>query len=134
MVDLDLFKSINDNFGHDTGDAVLRELVQVLRAELRPTDLVARMGGEEFLVVLPGQDEQGALRALQRAQEVFAARRFAHPRQRDGIRSCFSAGVARWSPGEALEAAYGRADQALLRAKQAGRQRIELAAQPQAQA
>lgn len=134
MVDLDLFKSINDTYGHDIGDAVLRELVQVLRSELRPTDFVARMGGEEFLVVLPGQDEQGALQAVQRAQQVFGARRFPHPRQREGIRAGFSAGLARWHPGESLDDAYARADQALLRAKVAGRDRIEIAPQPEPQA
>lgn len=134
MVDLDLFKAINDNYGHDLGDAVLRELVQVLRGELRPTDVVARMGGEEFLVLLPGQDEQGACNALQRARQVFSARRFPHPRQRDGVRSSFSAGVARWVPGESLDEAYARADQALLQAKQGGRDRVEIAPQPEPQA
>ncbi|MBU6513474.1 MAG: GGDEF domain-containing protein [Betaproteobacteria bacterium] len=133
MVDLDFFKRINDKYGHDTGDAVLRELVQVLRAELRPTDVIARIGGEEFLLLLPGEDEEGAAAAVQRAQRSFNARRFAHPQQPAGIRAHFSAGVGRWEPGEALEATYARVDKALLQAKTSGRDRVELAPPPQTQ-
>lgn len=131
MVDLDFFKRINDKYGHDTGDAVLRELVQVLRRELRPTDVIARIGGEEFLLLLPGEDEQGAAGVLERAQRSFGARRFSHPQQPAGIRARFSAGVGRWAPGEALEAIYARVDKALLQAKAAGRDRVEIAAPAQ---
>jgi diguanylate cyclase len=133
MVDLDFFKRINDKYGHDTGDAVLRELVQVLRAELRPTDVIARIGGEEFLLLLPGEDEQGAAAAVERARRNLAGRLFAHPQQPAGIRAHFSAGVGRWSPGEALDAVYARVDKALLQAKTAGRDRVELAPPPQLQ-
>ena len=127
MVDLDFFKRINDQYGHDTGDAVLRELVQVLRAELRPTDVVARMGGEEFLLLLPGEDEQGGLQVLQRVQRIFGARRFTHPQQPAGIVARFSGGVGCWSPGEQFEEIYARVDKALLQAKAAGRDRVEVA-------
>lgn len=127
MVDLDFFKAINDRYGHDTGDAVLRELVQVLRAELRPTDLIARIGGKEFVVLLPGEDEQGAVAALQRAQRTFGARRFSHPRNPAGIEARFSVGVARWNGDEGLDSIYARIDRALLQAKAAGRDRIEVA-------
>ena len=127
MVDLDFFKRINDQYGHDTGDAVLRELVQVLRAELRPTDVVARMGGEEFLLLLPGESEQGGLEVLQRVQRVFNARRFTHAQQPAGIVARFSGGVGCWSPGEPFEEIYARVDKALLQAKAAGRDRVEVA-------
>ena len=133
MVDLDFFKRINDSYGHDVGDSVLRELVQVLRSELRPTDVIARIGGEEFLLLLPGEDEQGAAAAVQRAQRSFNARRFTHPQQPAGIRAHFSAGVGRWTPGEALEAVYARVDKALMQAKTSGRDRVELAPPPQSQ-
>ncbi len=130
MVDLDFFKAINDRYGHDIGDVVLRELVQVLRSELRPTDIVARIGGEEFLLLLPGEDEQGVHAALQRARQVFGARRFHHAREPAGIAARFSAGAGCWCPGESLDEAYARIDQALLQAKAGGRDRVENAASP----
>lgn len=79
------------------------------------------------MLLLPGEDEQGVVEALQRAQHLFQARRFVHARQPAGIQARFSAGVACWSPGEELEAVYARVEQALLSAKAAGRDRIEVA-------
>ena len=70
MCDLDHFKLVNDTYGHECGDAVLRAVADELRATLRSLDLVYRIGGEEFLVLLPGHDEDAALRVAQRLVEV----------------------------------------------------------------
>ncbi len=127
MLDLDHFKRINDTYGHDLGDAVLRELVRVARTELRPSDAVARLGGEEFMLLLPGASLEQASQTVTRLKQRFGAIRFAHARNPAGVQVAFSAGLARWLPDEGLDAIYVRADQALLQAKRAGRDRVELA-------
>ena len=128
MIDLDHFKRVNDSYGHDLGDTVLRELVRVARAELRPTDAVARMGGEEFMLILSGTALDQAAQTLARLQLHFASMRFSHSHKPAGVQVGFSAGLAAWVTGESLESVYGRADRALLQAKSGGRGRIELAA------
>lgn len=116
ILDLDLFKSYNDDHGHQAGDRLLKEAAAAWRAELRPTDTLARYGGEEFVVLLHGQDLEVARRVVDRL-------RAATPRGQ----SC-SAGVARREAGEAAAALLGRADKALYDAKRAGRNRSLVAA------
>ncbi len=127
IIDLDHFKRVNDNYGHDLGDAVLKELVRVARTELRPSDSVARLGGEEFMLVLPGASLEQAGQTVARLKQRFHAVRFQHPRNADGVQVAFSAGLALWHPEEGFDAVYARADQALLQAKRAGRDRVQLA-------
>jgi diguanylate cyclase (GGDEF)-like protein len=126
MIDIDNFKLINDTFGHPIGDNVLRCIAKILKRETRKTDVVARMGGEEFCVLLP---ETPLFEALQFAEKIRAA--FAsteHPGGAQGpLRVTFSGGVAaipnpRIADGRALVDA---ADQALYRAKNNGRNRVE---------
>ncbi len=128
MLDLDHFKRVNDTYGHDLGDTVLRELVRVARGELRPSDSIARMGGEEFMLILAGTTLDQAAQTVARLQLHFASMRFSHSHQPAGVQVGFSAGLAEWSAGETLESVYARADRALLQAKSGGRSRIELAA------
>jgi diguanylate cyclase (GGDEF)-like protein len=115
MLDLDSFKSFNDEHGHQGGDRLLKEAAAAWRAELRPTDTLARYGGDEFVVLLHGLDLEAARRVVDRL-------RAATPRGQ----SC-SAGVARRDAGETAAALLGRADEALYATKRAGRNRSLIA-------
>lgn len=127
LLDLDHFKAINDHYGHDFGDQVLRALVDLSRRLMRPTDLIARIGGEEFLILLPDADAARAHRALSRLLQAFRTQRLTDPGTGRRVEVSFSAGVAEWCVGESFTHLYRRVDAALLRAKAAGRQRVELA-------
>jgi diguanylate cyclase (GGDEF)-like protein/PAS domain S-box-containing protein len=119
IADIDLFKAINDHFGHPVGDAVLKEVVARMTDRIRETDLLARWGGEEFLVILPGTDAAGA---RQLAETLCAAVAEA-PIPPVGTVTV-SIGVAAFHPGEAVEPWIARADEALYDAKEAGRNRV----------
>ncbi len=126
IIDLDEFKPINDNFGHDAGDQVLRYFAEVALSILRHHDTVARYGGEEFAVLMPNTEVDGALCALKKMQSEIAG---SFCRLDDGIEIAaptFSAGIALYNPGESPEELIKRADTAMYRAKQSGRNRIEI--------
>lgn len=124
ILDVDLFKRINDSWGHAAGDAVLQQVAAVLQRTMRTADVVGRIGGEEFLLVLPDTHEPGGVRAAERVREhVEAAVVSALP---PGERITVSIGVAVQQPGETAEAVMARADSALYRAKHRGRNRVEL--------
>ncbi|MFD0739935.1 GGDEF domain-containing protein [Lysobacter koreensis] len=120
FLDLDHFKSINDRHGHAAGDAVIERAAQLIRNEVREHDLVARLGGEEFAVLLTGA---GALRA----HEVAGRIRRNFESDSGPVPGTLCVGVAERSPGESLAGLMDRADAALLRAKRNGRNRIESA-------
>jgi diguanylate cyclase (GGDEF)-like protein len=125
LIDLDHFKSINDEFGHAAGDEVLRVYSKNIMTVFRHHDMVARYGGEEFAVLLPNTDADGAVRALNKVRRRAAETRW----QSNGMVSqvpSFSAGVSLFKPGESSSAFIERADKALYRAKRLGRDRIEL--------
>ncbi|MDP2007488.1 MAG: GGDEF domain-containing protein [Rubrivivax sp.] len=124
-IDIDHFKKINDRCGHAAGDAVLKRVAETLRASARDIDSVARMGGEEFCVLLPDADLAGAdsvaLRLLQTVRGLH------HP-EIDGAPVTISIGlVLMEAPAEPLQALQRRLDQALYRAKASGRDRVERA-------
>ncbi len=125
MVDFDLFKRINDAHGHLAGDAVLREGVARVTAALRASDVVGRYGGEEFLVVMPGCDAEGARAACERARAAVAATPFDLGDRKVPV--TVSVGVAGWEGARDLGELVDRADAALYRAKRGGRDRVELA-------
>ena len=118
ILDIDHFKSVNDELGHASGDAVLREVARLGLAELRATDVLGRWGGEEFLLVMPGTAD-AATPALARIRAAVAAG--AHAARRVTL----SAGIAAHRPGEDADALLARADRALYAAKRAGRDRVE---------
>ncbi len=126
MFDLDNFKQINDRYGHDGGDAVLRAIGTGLVGLVRRVDLLARIGGEEFAVLLPEQGQDVAMLSAQRlraAVEAMAISTATHT----AIRFTASFGVAEHLSGESLEAFMNRADMALYEAKSTGRNRVIVA-------
>lgn len=128
-IDLDRFKAINDGHGHAVGDAVLEHFARVASAQLRSLDAIARLGGEEFVILLPETDAQGAFQLAERMRLAVAA----HPLPRDGeaLRYTASFGVAGFEPRQpVLERWLARADAALYEAKGRGRNRVELAPGP----
>jgi diguanylate cyclase len=125
LIDLDHFKSINDEFGHAAGDEVLRVYSKNIMTVFRHHDMVARYGGEEFAVLLPNTDADGAVRALNKVRRRAAETRWQSNGRVSQVPS-FSAGVSLFKPGESASAFIERADKALYRAKRLGRDRIEL--------
>ena len=115
--DLDYFKAINDRHGHAAGDAILRDAAAAMRAHLRLDDLLARIGGEEFVVLLVGTTLEDAIALAERIRQAVAA-------MEGPVPVTVSAGVARGAPGESLESLTARADDALLMAKRSGRNRV----------
>jgi diguanylate cyclase (GGDEF)-like protein len=123
VFDLDSFKAMNDAHGHAFGDRALRLFADTANAVLRPQDLIGRIGGEEFAVLLPGSDVEAGRVIGDRVREAYAEA--SRGLGRGAIVCTLSGGVAALEDGESLDALLGRADRALYRAKQAGRDRIE---------
>ena len=126
FADLDDFKDVNDRHGHPAGDVVLREFADVLRSTLREADVAGRWGGEEFILVLPGTDVEGAMRLAERVRAELRTRAILAP---DGtpISITASFGVAA-RPGLASERELiAAADAALYAAKRAGKDRVRAA-------
>ncbi|MBI5926781.1 MAG: GGDEF domain-containing protein [Aquabacterium sp.] len=123
LIDLDHFKQVNDHFGHQTGDMVLKAFADAVGKELRQTDVLARWGGEEFLLMLTAPDPglQGAQASLARFQTALRQLVVGN-----GIRVTFSAGLTEHPIGEPLHETLERADHGLYAAKANGRDRVEL--------
>lgn len=125
MIDIDHFKSVNDTFGHLTGDRVLRTVARTLVHNVRPTDLLARYGGEEFVAVLPGSDLVGARVA---AESVCDAVRRAGADDAGAVTLppiTVSVGIAQMRSDQSFSDLLESADQAMYRAKRNGRNRVE---------
>jgi len=122
MLDLDDFKRLNDTYGHAAGDEALIHLVRVIKETLRTLDVIARFGGEEFLIVLPDTTLDDAVKTITRVQRELTKQIFMYNQQR--LLITFSAGVALRQPGEDSTALIKRADEALYEAKKAGKNRV----------
>lgn len=122
MIDADHFKAINDHHGHDVGDQVLRTLADTLKAGLRSTDILGRLGGEEFGVLLPGTDLAGSLEVAERLRGLVARLDIRSPSA--AVPITISIGATQGAIGESIACLLSRADNALLQAKRTGRNRI----------
>ena len=125
MVDIDHFKRVNDTHGHGVGDEVLRRFAAVAQQGLRDTDVLARWGGEEFLLLLNDTSAEQAQIGLDRVRELLADARLSN--EVPELRATFSAGLTAYDSGEPLDVCIERADRALYAAKQAGRDRVVVA-------
>jgi two-component system, cell cycle response regulator len=135
VIDIDHFKLVNDEFGHAAGDDVLRELSQRLTNSVRNFDLLARMGGEEFVVVMPDASNEVMAAVAERLCQRIARQPFTLTEPAREINVTISIGCAAASSEEERpDALLKRADDALYRAKRGGRNRIEIAAPPPANA
>jgi len=125
LIDIDRFKEINDTYGHLMGDKILAAVSANCKAELRQVDIVARYGGDEFVVLLPETSLQDALPAAERLRARIAALRFPH--NEEIIHTTICVGVAELQTGDTLKSLIERTDQALYRAKQSGRNQVGIA-------
>ena len=122
MMDIDHFKRINDSHGHAFGDEVLKRLVETCQADLRGQDVLGRLGGEEFAVVMPECTLEAAESVAERLRRTLAA--VAVPAAGGSVDFTVSIGVVDWAPERSLEATLERADKAMYAAKSAGRNRV----------
>ena len=116
LFDIDRFKDVNDQFGHSTGDMVLCRLIETVQEQTRGSDILARWGGEEFVLLLPETDLEGARRVAETARQRVASTHFPGPGQ-----LTISLGISQYRPGDTVAHLIDRADKALYRAKRQGR-------------
>lgn len=120
LIDADHFKQVNDTHGHPVGDSVLKELSWKLLRETRNHDIVARLGGEEFMIVLPNTNEESARVMAERIRLNIDHGSWVQ------TRITVSIGVTSYEPGDTLNTLYSKADQALFLSKNAGRNRVSV--------
>ncbi len=119
--DVDKFKSINDEYGHDAGDRLLRRIGLIMNKHRRCEDFIARIGGEEFVLLLPGSTLEQAIGIADRLREAVASTPFNYRGKRRSV--TISCGITEFRPGDTPLIVYKRADQALYEAKNGGRNR-----------
>ena len=125
IIDIDFFKQINDSHGHEVGDRMLRGVADVLTAGVREGDLVGRLGGEEFLVLMQATPIATAQRVAERLRLTVEAFRLPMA-DHDPLRATISIGLTQGRPDDDASSLYQRADRALYAAKHRGRTRVEL--------
>lgn len=129
VADIDHFKRVNDTYGHEAGDRVLQEIARRLRANVRPSDIVCRHGGEEFIIIMPETEANVAGIAAERIRKAVASAPFEIEGVPVSLDVTLSGGVASYmGSGESVDDLLKRSDDALYRAKTSGRNRIETVA------
>jgi diguanylate cyclase (GGDEF)-like protein len=128
MLDIDYFKRVNDKYGHQAGDMVLKSLAQILKKVFRESDVIARYGGEEFVIVLPLTAIDGALAAADKIMSLVRDNTVPYNNgdQAEELKITISIGVAEWVRGDDRLRMIEKVDNALYKAKEAGRDRIEV--------
>jgi len=127
MVDIDHFKKINDTFGHLLGDRVIKVVGETLKSQIKGRDTAARYGGEEFCVLLPETESKDAVKVAENIRLAVEKTRIKRSSDNQEIcRMTISIGVARYKPNESITALFERADNALYRSKNEGRNRVTL--------
>jgi diguanylate cyclase len=126
LLDLDDFKRLNDTYGHQAGDSALKHLVKIVKDTLRSMDVIARFGGEEFLILLPETTVEAASQTMTRLQRELTKHFFMADNEK--VLITFSAGVALRQPNEDQAALVKRADLAMYEAKKTGKNRVVVAA------
>jgi two-component system cell cycle response regulator len=125
VIDIDYFKSVNDSYGHDAGDDVLREFATRIRKSIRNIDLACRYGGEEFVIVMPETDMAVAAIVAERLRRRIACESFPIEQGARAVEATISIGIATLDSADDNAATLlKRADQALYRAKRDGRNRV----------
>lgn len=122
LIDIDNFKHLNDRLGHQAGDGALQHLAAIMRGTVRPSDVVARLGGEEFVLLLPETPLDEAEKVMSRVQRELTKRFYLHNNER--VLITFSAGVALGRLGENRDEHIARADAAMYEAKANGKNRV----------
>jgi len=124
ILDIDHFKRVNDTYGHDSGDEVLKGFADRLRGIIRGGDLLCRLGGEEFVIVMPGVNVVAATRIAERARQAIEQEAFVMATSGQVINITTSIGLAERRDDNDPHQLYRRADQALYRSKAEGRNRV----------
>ena len=124
MFDIDLFKQVNDTYGHAAGDSVLKVVANIVNERIREIDFVARIGGEEFAILLPGVAAEQAIVTAERLRAGIASYHLDYQGQVVVVTASF--GVTQYKDGDTLESIFKRCDDALYTAKENGRNRVEI--------
>lgn len=125
LIDFDLFKEVNDQFGHDAGDKVLREFSTISKVFFGQYEILCRIGGEEFVVIVPDTDLEAAYQIAERFRSLVASHSFYLDSSHQHIQMSVSIGLAKWLVGDkGIKDPLQRADAALYKAKNAGRNQV----------
>ena len=122
LLDIDNFKHFNDNYGHHVGDTALQHLAKAIQETLRPIDIAARFGGEEFVIILPDTSIDAAIETISRLQRALTKQLFLI--NNDRLLITFSDGIAVFRETEEQATVLNRADQAMYLAKKSGKNRV----------
>lgn len=124
VCDIDFFKRINDNYGHLAGDKVLKIIAKALQRNLRDTDFIARFGGEEFVALMPETDTEHARQVAEKLRQKIESSPFNF--RKEPVQITMSVGISEFKEGESPEDVFERADKALYKAKESGRNQVQL--------
>ncbi len=122
IMDIDNFKQINDTYGHSAGDQILKEIALILKTFLRGNNIPARVGGEEFAVLIPGTTTEEAIKIAERIRNIIETRNFTIPQGEIKVTASF--GITSTKENDTNQTIYKRADEALYRAKQKGKNKV----------